>query len=109
VPVQQVHLDLEKGLADVGAAAIDDDDDVVVGVVSGVTPGSGTEEYDLPNTRTQALAHVPRELDRDCVGRAPRFHARMLARGVERVPASRGASRTRTSPRVMGPPGSPSS
>lgn len=86
MPVQQVHCDLEKRLADVGAAAINDDDDVVIGVSPGVTPGPGTEEHDIPDTRTQALAHPPREFDRDRVGRTPRFHARMLARRVEARP-----------------------
>jgi hypothetical protein len=54
VPVQEIHLDLDQGLADVGAAAIDDDDVVVVGAVSGVPPGAGTEEQRTLETRQRA-------------------------------------------------------
>lgn len=41
VPVHQLHLDLEDGLAHVGAASIDDDDDVVViRVIPRLAPGA---------------------------------------------------------------------
>jgi len=85
VPVQEVHLDLEESLTDVAVASIDDDDVVVVGIVSGVTPRAGTEEDHLPNTGTEALAHPVRELDGDGVGDVPRLHSGMLARGSVRV------------------------
>jgi hypothetical protein len=85
VPLQEVDLDPEQGLTDFGAAAVDDDDDVVVGVVSGVTSGAGTEENDPANPGAQALAHLSREFDGHRVGLAPRFHTVMLARGAERA------------------------
>ena len=55
--VHQVHFYGENGFPYVRAAAIDDDDDVVVGVLSGFTPGAGSEEHDLQNTGAQAVAH----------------------------------------------------
>jgi hypothetical protein len=55
--VHQVHFYGENGFPYVRAAAIDDDDDVVVGVLSGFTPGAGSEEQDLQNTGAQAVAH----------------------------------------------------
>jgi hypothetical protein len=83
VPLQQVDLDSEEGLTDLGTAAIDDDDVVVVGVVSGVTSGAGTEKNDLPNARAKAFAHLSREFDGQGVRPTPRFHSGMLARGAE--------------------------
>jgi len=78
--VHQVHFYGENGFPYVYAAAIDDDDDVVVGVVSGFTSGAGSEEHDLQNTRAKAIAHPSREFDGHGVGSVHRFHAEMLAR-----------------------------
>jgi len=55
--VHQVHFYGEDGFPYVSAAAIDDHDDVVVGVLSGFTSGAGSEEHDLQNPGAQAVAH----------------------------------------------------
>jgi hypothetical protein len=54
VAVHQVHFDGDDGLPYVGAAAIDDNDDVVVGVVSAFTPGAGTDALPPGNAGTHA-------------------------------------------------------
>ena len=82
--VHQVHFNGEDGLPYIRAAAIDDDDVVVIGVLSAFTPGAGTEEHDLPNTGAKAVAHQPRELDRHGVDPVHRFHTGMLARSTDR-------------------------
>ena len=78
--VHQVRLYCEDGFPYVSAAAIDNDDVVVVGVVSGVTPGAGTEEHDLPNTGAKPSAHQSREFGCDSIRTAMPFHTGMLAR-----------------------------
>ena len=89
-PVQNVDLDCEQDLTDLGAAAIDDDDDVAVGVVSGVTSGAGTEEHDLANSRAEPPAHLSREFDGYRVRPGPGLHTGMLARGAEQAPMPSG-------------------
>ena len=78
--VHQVHFYGEDGFPYVRAAAIDDDDDVVVGVLSAFTPGAGTEEHDLPNTGAEPFAHQPREFGGYSIRTAMPFHRGMLAR-----------------------------
>lgn len=81
--VHQVHFNGEDGLPHSRAAAIDDDDDVVVGVLSGFTPGAGSEEHDLQNAGAKPFAHHSRELDSHGVGPVHRFHTGMLARSTD--------------------------
>ena len=72
--VHQVHFYGENGLPHFRTAAIDDDDDVVVGVLSGFTSGPGPEEDDLQNPGAEPFAHQPREFDSHGVGPVHRFH-----------------------------------
>ena len=81
--VHQVHFYGEDGFPYVRAAAIDDDDDIVVGVVSGLTSGAGTEEHDLPNTGAELFAHQSREFGCYSIRTAMPVHRGMLARSAD--------------------------
>lgn len=85
VLVQEVHLDLEESLTDVPAASVDDDNDVVVGIVPGIASGAGAEEDYLADAGAEAVAHPSCELDGHGVGDVARLHSGMLARGPVRV------------------------